>query len=161
MKFKVFNIRLKGEYQEHDEATLNRFIETVAVQQVFASVVNESVNFWSVLVYYDEEGVDAEGTVEPAEEAEAEPEIALSPEEEQVYQQLRKWRSEQAVAEGIPAYMVAHNAWLKAIAQLPVQAKDDLLQIKGFGERRIQKYGDDILRVLGGEGRDQPQYLDF
>jgi len=31
---------------------------------------------------------------------------------------------------------------------LQVKTKEDLLQIKGFGEKRAEKYGDEILRVL-------------
>jgi len=44
--------------------------------------------------------------------------------------------------------MMAHNDSLMQIAILQVKNKEDLLQIKGFGEKRAEKYGDEILRVL-------------
>jgi superfamily II DNA helicase RecQ len=44
--------------------------------------------------------------------------------------------------------MIAHNDSLMQIAILQVKSKEDLLKIKGFGEKRAEKYGDEILRVL-------------
>jgi hypothetical protein len=66
--------------------------------------------------------------------------------------------------EGLKPYMIAHNAWLKAMVKLPVQTLDDFLGIKGFGEKRVRKYGDEILHILNGDVDimgDKPLYLDF
>jgi superfamily II DNA helicase RecQ len=159
MKFKVFNIRLTDGLREQDEARLNEFLETVVVKSVFASIAHTGVNIWSVLLYYEDELALPESA--PSEDAEDEQPVILSPDEERVYQELKRWRNERATQEGIPPYMIAHNAWLEAMVKLPVQTKDDLLRIKGFGERRTQKYGDEILSVLYGEGRNDPNYFDF
>lgn len=159
MKFKVFNIRLTDGLREQDEERLNQFLEAVVVKQVFASIAHTGVNIWSVLLCYEDELAMSEMTLSEVEEGE--PPTILSPDEELVYQKLKRWRNERAMQEGIPPYMIAHNAWLTAMVKLPVQTKDDLLRIKGFGERRTQKYGDEILGVLYGEGRNDPRYLDF
>jgi ATP-dependent DNA helicase RecQ len=96
-----------------------------------------------------------------SEAEESEQPIILSPDEERVYQELKRWRNERAMQEGIPAYMVAHNESLKQIVKLGVRTKDDLLKVRGFRHRRIQKYGDEILRIVNGEGRNDPDYFDF
>lgn len=44
--------------------------------------------------------------------------------------------------------MVAHNAELMSIAKMKPQTVEDLPKIKGFGERKIAKYGDDIITIL-------------
>jgi superfamily II DNA helicase RecQ len=161
MKFKVFTIRLKDGYREQDEAHINQFLETVEVKQIFASPLNEGGSFWSILLYYEGDDTIVEATADTDEDETVEQDLILSAEEEQVFVRLKRWRNERAMQEGIPPYMIAHNAWLKAMVRLPVQTKDDLLRIKGFGERRTQKFGDEILAVLYGEGRNNPEYFDF
>ena len=34
------------------------------------------------------------------------------------------------------------------MATLPIETHEDLLQVRGLGEKRVQKYGDEILRIL-------------
>jgi ribonuclease D len=151
MKVKVFSIRLRDEDREQDEAALNRFLEGTVVTQVFASVVQDR---WSVLVYFDDT---------PPKEPEAkQPPVPLSAEERSVYEALMRWRNDKAQQEGIAPYMVAHNESLRQIVKLGVRTHDELLKVRGFRERRVRKYGDEILRILnGGTDNDKPLYLDF
>ena len=48
----------------------------------------------------------------------------------------------------MPPYVVAHNVTLTAIAQIRPGSHSDLLEIKGFGPARTEKYGADILAVI-------------
>ncbi|MGI8640974.1 MAG: HRDC domain-containing protein, partial [Pyrinomonadaceae bacterium] len=74
--------------------------------------------------------------------------IVLSPEEEITYNALREWRNERASHDGVPPYLIAQNDSLMQIAKLQVGTKEEILQIKGFGEKRTDKYGDEILNIL-------------
>jgi ATP-dependent DNA helicase RecQ len=76
--------------------------------------------------------------------------IILTAGQEKNYAALRNWRNEQASQTGLAPYMIAHNDSLMQIAILQVKNKEDLLQIKGFGEKRAEKYGDEILKILSG-----------
>ena len=76
-------------------------------------------------------------------------EFILSPEEQELYDILRTWRNEQARADDLQPYIIANNLSLKHIAKKQVKTKEDLLQIKGFGAKRAEKYGDSILKVIG------------
>lgn len=167
MKCKLFKIHLDEESRDFEEAKLNNFLENVSVNQVFASVVNNE--FWSVLVFYEEgsapdrkisqsesmverqESFSPEKINEPKENV-SEP-IILNSEEEAIYNTLRQWRSERANQDGLPPYMIAHNDSLMQMARMSVTSKDELLQIKGFGEKKAEKYGDEILEILRGEVR--------
>ncbi len=180
MKCKTFKIHLPDETGNFDEMKFNKFLETVTLSQVFASVVNNE--FWSIVVFYEEGAAAAQSfaktqnfakekrfpgtsqtpdtfqpvksfTEKPAKAEIAPPEpIVLTAEQEKSYAALRNWRNEQASQTGLAPYMIAHNDSLMQIAILQVKSKEDLLQIKGFGEKRAEKYGDEILRVLNEEG---------
>jgi hypothetical protein len=52
MKCKTFKIHLQEEAGNFEEMKFNKFLETVTLSQIFASVVNNE--FWSVVVFYEE-----------------------------------------------------------------------------------------------------------
>ena len=52
MKCKTFKIPLEEEAGNFEEIKFNKFLETVYLSQVFASVVNNE--FWSIAVFYEE-----------------------------------------------------------------------------------------------------------
>ena len=57
-------------------------------------------------------------------------------------------RDTQAEYENLPSYVVCYNQWIREMVTLPVKTLEDLEKIKGFGERRIKKYGDQILKIM-------------
>jgi ATP-dependent DNA helicase RecQ len=68
---------------------------------------------------------------------------------QQRYEALRAWRAEVAKAHNLPAYVIFHDATLAAIAQRAPQSLDDLQGISGIGARKLDAYGDAVLRVVG------------
>jgi exodeoxyribonuclease VII large subunit len=64
---------------------------------------------------------------------------------------LERWRNEQAKKEGIELYMVISHQTMHDIVIQNARSKTDLLKIKGFKEKKFQKYGRDILRIVSGE----------
>lgn len=66
---------------------------------------------------------------------------------EQLREKLQEWRSARFKKDNIPAYMIMHQSTLMTIAALAPQTKSELLRIKGFGEERFKKYGDEILEI--------------
>ncbi|HEX4290547.1 MAG TPA: DNA helicase RecQ [Trebonia sp.] len=75
--------------------------------------------------------------------------IDLSPEQEAVFEELRAWRGATAKEQGVPAYVVFHDATLRAIAAAAPSSLGELAGISGVGESKLAKYGDGILEVLG------------
>jgi ATP-dependent DNA helicase RecQ len=63
---------------------------------------------------------------------------------------LKAWRAEVAREHNLPAYVVFHDATLAEMARSAPQTLDDLAQVSGVGAKKLEAYGDDILRVLGG-----------
>ena len=75
--------------------------------------------------------------------------VELSPEQESVFEELRAWRGATAKEQGVPAYVVFHDATLRAIAAAAPSSLPELMGISGVGESKLAKYGDGILEVLG------------
>jgi ATP-dependent DNA helicase RecQ len=61
---------------------------------------------------------------------------------------LKAWRAEVARAHNLPAYVIFHDATLAAIAALAPQSLDDLQGISGIGAKKLEAYGDEVLRVV-------------
>jgi ATP-dependent DNA helicase RecQ len=61
---------------------------------------------------------------------------------------LKAWRGEVARAHNLPAYVIFHDATLAAIAALPPRSLDDLQGVSGIGAKKLEAYGDEVLRVI-------------
>ncbi|MGZ5271328.1 MAG: DNA helicase RecQ [Ramlibacter sp.] len=61
---------------------------------------------------------------------------------------LKAWRGEVARAHNLPAYVIFHDATLAAIAALGPRSLDDLQGVSGLGARKLEAYGDEVLRVV-------------
>ena len=83
----------------------------------------------------------ASGTAKPAP-------IALDDAGQQRYDALKAWRAEVARSHNLPAYVIFHDATLAAIAQAEPQDLDALQGIAGIGAKKLEAYGDEVLRVV-------------
>jgi DNA helicase-2/ATP-dependent DNA helicase PcrA len=72
----------------------------------------------------------------------------LSAEAEPAFEALRAWR--RVRAEGGPAYIVASDATLRAIAELRPTTLKQLSGVLGIGPTKLELYGEEILEVLDG-----------
>ena len=66
------------------------------------------------------------------------------------FEALKTWRAEVAREHNLPAYIVFHDATLAEMAQAAPDSLDALAQISGVGAKKLEAYGREILRVLGG-----------
>ena len=144
MKVKVFHIRLTKEHLQIDQENINDFLSSVSVQKTVSELVTGQPNFWSILVFYNDLKIQKEESRTNK--------IAVTELENQTEYEtlktLKKWRQNKAEHLNIPNFMVCHNSELMTIAKLKPQTLDDFLKIKGFGRRKIAKFGSDILAVL-------------
>ena len=65
-----------------------------------------------------------------------------------LFERLRDWRAKTARAAGLPPYVIFHDATLAAIAAVHPESHADLAGISGIGAKKLERYGDDILRVV-------------
>src|SRR5450830_171593 len=67
-----------------------------------------------------------------------------------IFERLRAWRAATAKEQGVPAYVVFHDATLREIATRVPATIDELGTVTGVGITKRDKYGPDILVALAG-----------
>lgn len=65
-----------------------------------------------------------------------------------LWQALKAKRLELAREQGVPPYVIFHDSTLLEIHNRKPQTLDDMGQISGIGQAKLQKYGDAFLQVL-------------
>ena len=65
-----------------------------------------------------------------------------------VFERLRAWRGATAKEQGVPAYVVFHDATLREIATQAPTTLAALGEISGIGESKLAKYGQQVLDAL-------------
>ncbi|MBU6531961.1 DNA helicase RecQ [Streptomyces sp. NPDC057245] len=66
------------------------------------------------------------------------------------FEALRAWRAEQAREQGVPAYVIFHDATLREIATVWPTSVEQLGGISGVGEKKRATYGEGVVGVLAG-----------
>ena len=66
---------------------------------------------------------------------------------EELRERLQEWRSARFKQDNVPAYTIMHQSTLMEIATYVPKTKKELLAIKGFGEVKFLKYGEEILKI--------------
>ncbi|NUT07237.1 MAG: DNA helicase RecQ [Hamadaea sp.] len=72
----------------------------------------------------------------------------LSPAAAPIFERLRAWRAATAKEQGVPAYVIFHDATLRQIATEAPASLAALGTVSGVGENKLAKYGDQILAAL-------------
>ena len=152
MKIKVFNIRLTKEYLKFDQKIVNEFLEKVEMKKSSTSLVEGKVNFWSIIIHYLEKSKSESnselGTENKSEKKPKLTESDLTKDELIIVDCLKQWRTEKAQEEMLPAYMILSNLDIYSVAKEKPTNFSELLNVHGFGEKKVDKYGDDIISVL-------------
>ncbi|MEV4011654.1 DNA helicase RecQ [Nonomuraea angiospora] len=65
-----------------------------------------------------------------------------------LFERLRSWRGATAKEQGVPAYVIFHDATLREIATARPSSLAELSSINGVGENKLAKYGELLLEVL-------------
>lgn len=65
-----------------------------------------------------------------------------------LFEELKILRKQIAVEEGVPAYIVFHDATLNEIATLKPNTKDELLTVSGISDTKLVRYGDRLLQTI-------------
>ena len=63
-------------------------------------------------------------------------------------QYLSQWRRMKAEEQGCPAFVVMHDSSLEDLCRVQPRSLDQLLQVRGFGKRKVELFGEGILAAL-------------
>jgi ATP-dependent DNA helicase RecQ len=81
----------------------------------------------------------------------AAPAADLPAEAAPAFERLRSWRGATAKEQGVPAYVIFHDATLRAIAALRPRTLADLGTVSGVGQAKLTKFGQQVLDTLHGD----------
>jgi translin len=96
-------------------------------------------------------------TENPVTEAEIESSSAsiseqeFNPIEQEIFKALTEWRTRKSIEDRVAPYIIAHNSVLKEIVKLRPVTPKELNAVKSLGERRINKYGKEIIAIINKE----------
>ena len=66
-------------------------------------------------------------------------------------ERLRAWRRELAKQQGMPPYVILHDATIDALCRQRPRDTAELLEVPGIGERKAERFGVRILELIAGE----------
>ncbi|MPN44032.1 ATP-dependent DNA helicase RecQ [bioreactor metagenome] len=69
-------------------------------------------------------------------------------EDDTLFEQLRELRTDLAADAGVPPYVVFSDSTLKELSQVRPTNRLEMLQIKGVGQSKLDKYGEAFLKIL-------------
>jgi ATP-dependent DNA helicase RecQ len=81
--------------------------------------------------------------------------VELPAEAAPIFERLRAWRAGVAKEQGVPAYVIFHDATLRAIATELPATLSALSSLNGVGDTKLARYGQQILDTLQARG-EQP-----
>jgi DNA helicase II / ATP-dependent DNA helicase PcrA len=70
------------------------------------------------------------------------------------FEALRRWRLQRAKSDEIPPYVVFHDSTLEELVARRPSSVAELRAVSGVGETKVERYGRDVLQVLGGLADD-------
>lgn len=150
MQIKVFEIFSSS--QSEDEERVNVFLRSHKILKIDKEFYhNDGIGCWTLFISYIE---NKESTLTSAHH-ERKPKVdykqILGEEEFKRYVRLREIRKQLAEEEAIPAYAVFTNEELSEIARLEYLSIQELIKLKGIGEKRVEKYGVKICELMKDE----------
>ena len=66
----------------------------------------------------------------------------------ELFDKLRLWRKEKAFRENIKPYIIFSDSTLIELSNIIPNTEEELLSIKGMGQRKYEKYGKELIEIL-------------
>jgi superfamily II DNA helicase RecQ len=81
--------------------------------------------------------------------------MPLDTQSKHIRESLKIWRRKVAQLHDLPAYAVLSNAVLHAVAYYRPETRDELTAIKGFGEKKLEAYGEDVIAIVHNQSTQE------
>ena len=148
MQIRIFNVPLTDNGE--NLAEMNRFLaghKVLEIEQQFYQ--NEKCACWSFCIRYIAGNIKS--SQDQINKRKVDYKEILSENEFAIFSKLRECRKIIATGDAVPAYAVFTDEELAGIARLPVIEAANLKSIKGIGEKKVEKYGKQILELLNSK----------
>lgn len=153
MQLKIFTFSFQPALGGFDTTILERFCLDKEVFELTAQFfLREGQPYWTVSVRYRVLTSAQDGR---------RPSPQWNERDQQLLQQLKSWRSQKAKDLGKPPYLIFTNKQMEDMVHLKVVSKAGFGPIKGFGAKKIDQFGEEILDIIrvfaqpGKEAKDE------
>lgn len=68
--------------------------------------------------------------------------------DEDLFEALRQWRTNQAQSQSVPAFVIFTDATLRALAEQQPAQRAQLTKIPGIGKTKLDRYGDQLIELI-------------
>ena len=68
--------------------------------------------------------------------------------DKELYNIFKSWRRDKAIKEDIKPYIIFSDSTLIEMVNRLPKNREELLNIKGIGEKKLDKYGDEIITLI-------------
>ncbi|MCX6278124.1 MAG: HRDC domain-containing protein [Bacteroidetes bacterium] len=150
MQLKLFTIPVTdtGAFTEE----LNRFLRANKILEVENHLIsNEHGASWCFCVKYIESG----WTPHPGDRPKTDYKTELDAETFEVFSKLREARKQLALEDAVPAYAICTDQEMALIAKLKELTLENLLTVKGFGDKKLEKYGNRLILIVKQKTQDE------
>ena len=76
------------------------------------------------------------------------PRVETKPADAGLQAALRAWRADIARQRSVPAYVVLHDSTIDGIAAARPSTLNELRNIPGIGDKKLEHYGDELLALV-------------
>jgi len=144
MQIKFFTIPINS--VEDFEKELNTFLNTHKIIETEKHIIQSAgQSYWCIYIGYIPKGKPIYNDIK---RAKTDYKKVLSEQEFKKFEQLRAIRKEISKEDSISAFVIATDAELSEILKLPELTLSALKKIKGFGEKKADKYGKRIIEKM-------------
>ncbi len=153
MQIRIFNIPItdNGEMQAEmrciELTEMNRFLTSnrvLEIEQRFYQ--NGQSAFWSFCVRYLNSNTGS--FQQQSSKQKVDYKELLNENEFAIFSKLRECRKTIAANDAVPAYAVFTDEELAGIARLPVLEVGKLISITGIGDKKVEKYGNQLIELF-------------
>ena len=148
MQIRLFNIPITDTGELLNE--MNCFLagnKVLEVEQRFFN--NEKGAYWCFCIrYLNNTGAASFNKSASNNKEKTDYKLVLSEQEFFVFSKLRECRKIIAAADAVPAYAVFTDEELAGIARLPLLEVPKLISVKGIGDKKVAKYGAQIVELF-------------
>jgi len=138
MLFKFLTLPFDKKTETFDEEEVNNFLVNKKLNHYEVEFfLNEKNAYWTVFMAY-----------EVILEKDHKNDLQFSEAENLLRDKLREWRKEQADQAGVPVYIIFANEQMNAIVRRRPASLEALKQIRGFGKKKIDRYGKEIIELV-------------
>jgi superfamily II DNA helicase RecQ len=138
MAIRMFAIPFDSHQEVFHDDDLQKFLLNKQVRTIQSEFFRQHDRaYWAIYIEYDAVLKDA------AQEADTfdEPQRLL-------FKRFREWRREKAEQQGFPVFLIATNRELRDLVTQAPRSVQALQQIRGFGKKKVERYGQEILELI-------------